>query len=131
MYTPQSNGKLEGFHHFFKASIAKLIQGNQLEWNEILPLVTAVYNFFPCQSSREWPFMLMFGRDPITLFLSLLELSPHYWGERRGHLHLDALQHLYAVTMENLKRAREKKNTKSNAASSQCSTYLFLFNLTS
>ena len=58
------------------------------------------------------PFVLMFSRDPITPFLSLLEPSPQYWGERGGHLHLDALQQLYAVTAENLKRAREKENTE-------------------
>ena len=115
VYTPQSNGTLEGFHWFLKACISKHIQGNQLEWDEIVPLATTAYNFFPCQSSRESPFVLMFGRDPITPFLSLLEPSPRYWGERGGHLHLDALQQLYAVTAENLKRAREKENTETEA----------------
>ena len=57
----------------------------------------------------------MFSRDPITPFLSLLEPSPQYWGEKGGHLHLDALQHLYAVMAENLKRAREKENTETEA----------------
>lgn len=109
VYTSLLNGKLEGFHHFFKACISKHIQGNQLEWDEIVPLATAAYNFFPCQSSRESPFVLMFGRDPITPFLSLLELPPHYWVERGGHLYLDALQCLYTVTTENLKRVREKR----------------------
>ena len=115
VYTPQSYGKLEGFHRFFKACISKHIWGNQLEWDEIVPLATAAYNFFPCQSSRESPFVLIFGRDPITPFLSLLEPSPQYWGERGGHLHLDALQCLYAVMAENLKRAREKENTETEA----------------
>ena len=115
VYTPQSNGKLEGFHRFFKACILKHICGNQLEWDEIVLLVTAAYNFFPCQSSRESPFVLMFSRDPITPFLSLLEPSPQYWSERGGHLHLDALQHLYTVMAENLKRAREKENTETEA----------------
>ena len=54
----------------------------------------------------------MFGRDPITPFLSLLEPSPGYWSERGGHLHLDTLQCLYVVTAENLKRARKKENTE-------------------
>ena len=83
-----------------------------MEWDEILPLATAAYNFFPCQSSRESPFVVMFSRDPITPFLSLLEPSPWYWGERGGHLHLNGLQHLYAVMAENLKQAREKENTE-------------------
>ena len=115
VYTPQSNGKLEGFDQFFKACISKQLWGNQLEWNEIVPLVTAAYNFFPCQSLRESPFVLIFSRDPITPFLSMLEPSPRYWGERGGHLHLDALQRLYTVMAENLKRAREKENTETEA----------------
>ena len=53
-----------------------------------------------------------FGRDLITPFLSLLEPSPQYWGKRGGHLHLYALQWLYAVMAENLKRARGKKTTE-------------------
>ena len=116
VYTPQSNGKLEGFHLFFKACILKHICGNQLEWDEIVPLATAAYNFFPCQSSRESPFVLMFGREPITPFLSLLEPSPRYSGERGGHLHLHALQRLYTVTAENLKRARQKENTETETS---------------
>ena len=55
---------------------------------------------------------MMFGRDPITPFLSLLEPSPQYWDERGGHLHLDVLQHLYTVTAKNLRRARQKENTE-------------------
>ena len=94
----------------------KHIRGNQLEWDKIVPLATAAYNFFPCQSSRESPFVLMFGRDPITAFLSLLEPSPRCWGERGGHLHLDALQHLYTVTAENLRRARQKENTETETS---------------
>ena len=97
VYTLQSHGKLEVFHRFFKASISKHIRGNQLEWDEIVPLATTAYSFSLCQLCRESPFVLMFGRDPITAFLSLLEPSPRYWGERGGYLHLDALQCLYAV----------------------------------
>ena len=58
--------------------------------------------------------MLMFGRDPITPFRSLLVPSPCYWGERGGYLHLNALQRLYAVTAENLKTAREKESTETD-----------------
>ena len=48
VYTPQSNGKIERFHHFFKACIAKDISGDHLEWDEIVSLVPAAYNLFPC-----------------------------------------------------------------------------------
>ena len=35
VYTPQSNGRLEGWHRFFKACIAKHIRGGGVEWDEI------------------------------------------------------------------------------------------------
>ena len=112
VYTPESNGKLEGYHRFFKACIAKQIRGTQLEWDEVVPMASAAYNFFPCQSSKESPFVLMFGRDPITPVASLLEPTPRYWGDKGGHLQMDALQRLYMLTAENLRKARESQQPK-------------------
>ena len=107
VYTPKANGKLEAWHRFFKACVAKHIRGNAAEWDEVVPLAGATYNFFPCQASGESPFVLMFGRDPITPFAKLLEPAPRYWGDHGGHLKMDLLRKLYLLTAENVKRARE------------------------
>ena len=107
VYTPEANGKLEAWHHFFKACVAKHIRGNAAEWDEVVPLAGTAYNFFPCQASGESPFVLMFGRDPITPFAKLLEPTPRYWGDWGGHLKMDLLRKLYLLTAENVKRARE------------------------
>ena len=77
---------LEGWHRLFKASIAKHIQGGGVKWDELVPLAVSAYNFFPCQSSKESPFILMFGRDPITPVAKLLEPRPRYYGERGSAL---------------------------------------------
>ena len=45
-YRPQSNGKIEGFHRFLKTCIGKHINYG-LEWDELAPMATACYNFFP------------------------------------------------------------------------------------
>ena len=45
-YRPQSNGKIEGFHRFLKACIMKHINYG-LEWDELMPMATACYNYFP------------------------------------------------------------------------------------
>ena len=73
VYTPESNGCLEGWHRFFKACIAKHIHGGAVDWDKLVQLAVSTYNFFPCQSTKESPFVLMFGRDPITLVAKLLE----------------------------------------------------------
>ena len=43
-YHPQSNGRIEGFHLFLKACMAKHISPG-LEWDEVCPIATAAYNF--------------------------------------------------------------------------------------
>ena len=70
-YRPQSNGRIESFHYFLKACIAKHITP-QLEWDDVVPLACAAYNFFPNEHSRESPFFLMFGRDPLLPLTKLL-----------------------------------------------------------
>ena len=112
VYTPQSNGRLEGWHRFFKACIAKHIRGGGVKWDELVPLAVSAYNFFPCQSSKESPFVLMFGRDPITPIAKLLKPKPRYYGERGGALKMDTLRRLYTIVVQNIRKAREKLPNK-------------------
>ena len=85
----QSNGKIEYFHKFLKACMEKHIN-THLEWDEVIPMVTAAYNFFPYTPSKERPFFLMFGRDPLT-GLQKLPGETRYLGEGGGKLDLTAL----------------------------------------
>ena len=71
-YHPASNGHIEGFHEFLKACIAKHV-APQLEWDALVPLACAAYNFIPNEHSKESPFFLMFGRDPVLPLNTLLE----------------------------------------------------------
>ena len=109
VYTPQSNGRLEGWHRFFKACIAKHIRGADVEWDDLIPLAVSAYNFFPCQSSKESPFVLMFGRDPITPIAKLLEPKLKFYGEKGEGLNMSSLRKLYTVVAENIRKARKKQ----------------------
>ena len=75
LYTPPyhsaSNGRIEGFHAFLKACITKHVVP-QLEWDVLIPLACAGYNFMPNEHSKESPFFLMFGRDPVLPLNTLL-----------------------------------------------------------
>ena len=108
VYTPQANGRLEGWHRFLKSCIAKHIRGTDVEWDDLIPLAVSAYNFFPCQSSKESPFVLMFGRDPITPIAKLLEPKLKFYGEKGISLRMNTLRKLYTVAAENIHRAREK-----------------------
>ena len=126
VYTPQVNGSMEGWHRFLKACIAKHICGTDLEWDKLVPLAVSAYNFFPCQSSRESPFVLMFGRDPITPIAKLLELHPRYYGHKGGTLRMDTLRKLYMVTAENIHRVREKVPQKETSSKLQVGDLVFI-----
>ena len=107
-YHPQSNGRIEGFHHFLKACMSKHIS-KTMEWDEVVHLATAAYNFFPNEHSRESPFFLMFGRDPRIPLNTLLEPKIRYMGTDENILSLEALQRIYYMVAENLKLARERQ----------------------
>ena len=104
-YHPQSNGRIEGFHLFLKACMAKHISPG-LEWDEVCPIATAAYNFLPNEHARESPFFLMFGRDPRIPLTEALKPRLRYLGNDDVILSLEALKNMYLIVMENLRRAR-------------------------
>ena len=110
-YHPQSNGKIEAFYYFLKACIAKHMTQLQ-EWDEIVPLACAAYNFLPNEYSRESPFFLMFGRDPILPLNSLIKPEVRYLGNDENILSLEALKNIYKIAATNLKHARERYGSK-------------------
>ena len=109
MYSPpyhsQSNGRIEGFHLFLKACMAKHISPG-LEWDEVCPIVTAAYNFLPNEHARESPFFLMFGRDPQIPLTEALRPRLRYLGNDDVILSLEALKNMYLVVTENLRHVR-------------------------
>ena len=115
VYTPQANGRLEGWHRFLKACIAKHIRGTDVEWDDLIPLAVSAYNFFPCQSSKESRFVLMFGRDPITPIAKMLEPKLKFYDEKGIGVNMDTLRKLYTVVAENIRKAREKQPRQETA----------------
>ena len=61
-YRLQSNGRIEGFHKFLKSCLAKHISTHR-EWDNVVPLATALYNWIPNQHLKESPFFVMFGTE--------------------------------------------------------------------
>ena len=103
-YHPASNGRIEGFHAFLKACISKHIMP-QLEWDDLLPLACAAYNFIPNEHSKESPFFLMFGRDPVLPLNTLLEPKNKYMGNDINIICLETMKNLYEIVATNLQLA--------------------------
>ena len=107
-YQPQSNGRIESFHYFLEACIAKHINP-QLEWDDVVPLACAAYNFLPNEHSRESPIFLMYGQDPLLPLNKLLQPKVRYLGNDENILSLEALKNIYQLVVTNLKLAQEKR----------------------
>ena len=108
LYTPPyhsaSNGRIEGFHGFLKACIAKHV-APQLEWDVLTPLACAAYNFILNEHSKESPFFLMFGRDPGLPLNTLLDPKMRYLGNDINILSLEAMKNMFEKATTNLKIA--------------------------
>ena len=109
-YTPQPNGRIEGFLYFLKACISKHISPT-LEWDYVVPLACVAYNFFPNEHSKESPFFLMFGRDPNVPLTNLLQPKIRYLGTDENILSLESLKNIYELVATNVKYAWEKRDT--------------------
>ena len=109
IYSPQCNGRIEGFHRFLKATVGKQIQKG-LEWDDLVWKATSTYNFFPTESSGISPFFLMFGREAATKHMLLAEESTKYVGDNEGILNLKLMQQLYHVVAYNLAKSRTARD---------------------
>ena len=118
-YHPSSNSRIEGFHAFLKACIAKHV-APQLEWDVLVPLACAAYNFIPNEHSKESPFFLMFGRDPVHPLNMLLGPKMRYLGNDINILSLEAMNNMFEIVATNLKMAREKGDPKDNTLPNKC-----------
>ena len=109
IYSPQCNGRIEGFHRFLKATVGKQIQKG-LEWDDLVWKATFAYNFFPTESSGISPFFLMFGREAAAKHMLLAEESTKYVGDNEGILNLKLMQQLYHVVAYNLAKSRTARD---------------------
>ena len=110
-YHPASNGRIEGFHAFLKACISKHITP-KLEWDDLVLLACAAYNFIPNEHSKESPFFVMFGRDPILPLNTLLEPKIRYLGNDINILSLEVMKNMFKITVINFKLAQERGDPK-------------------
>ena len=101
---PASNGRIEGFHAFLKGCIAKHV-APQLEWDVLVPLACAAYNFIPNEHLKESPFFLMFGRDPVLPLNTLLGPKIRYLRNDINILSLEATKNMFEIAAANLKIA--------------------------
>ena len=109
IYSPQCNGRIEGFHKFLKATIAKQLE-TRVKWDDLVWKATVAYNFFPTESSGVAPFFLMFGREAAVKHNLLESERPKYLGMDDGMINLELMTKLYMVVVHNLNEARKARD---------------------
>ena len=92
----------------------------QLEWDVLIPLACAAYNFIPNEHSKESPFFLMFGRDPVLPLNTLLGPKMRYLGNNINILLLEAMKNMFEIAATNLKMAQERGDPKSDLYPVNC-----------
>ena len=111
IYSPQCNSRIEGFHKFLKATIAKQLE-NCIEWDDLVWKATAAYNFFPTELSGIAPFFLMFGHEAAVKHTPLESERLKYLGTDDGMIKIELMTKLYMVKDHNLSKARKAKDRK-------------------
>ena len=105
-YRPQSNGRIEGFDKFLKSCLAKHISRHR-EWNDVVPLASASYNWLPNQHSKESPFFIMFGRGALTNLSQLTRPDLRYMDTEDLILDVQLMSSIFQTQIHNLRMARE------------------------
>ena len=111
IYSPQCNGRIEGFHKFLKATIAKQLK-TRVKWDDLVWKATAVYYFFPTEFSELAPFFLMFGRKVAVKHTLLESENPKYLGTDDSMINVGLMTKLYHVVAHNLNEARKARDGK-------------------
>ena len=112
-YHPASNGRIEGFHAFLKACIAKHV-APQLEWDVLIPLACAAYNFIPNEHSKESSFFNYVWKRSCLASKYLAGLQMRYLGNDINILSLEAMKNMFETAATNLKIAQEKGDPENN-----------------
>ena len=79
-YTPRSNGKVENFNKFLKATIRKLCQDDTASWDLVIDQILWIYRCCPHTSTGECPSMLVHAREPNLPLHKLFQIVEPYRG---------------------------------------------------
>ena len=107
-YHPQTNGKVERLHRMINDSLAKYTHQQPLSWDLFVPSVMMSYRTSVHDTTKYSPFFLLYGRDPVLPFDTLLQPRRRYLGDDYVPTMLERLHLAYSDVRENTITARER-----------------------
>ena len=106
-YITQSNGKVENFNKFLKASIRKLCQDDTKGWDQVLDQIVWAYRCCPHTSTGESPYFLVYHKDPVLPVHKLIKPVIPYRGNFDIGQEIQQDQIVLTTAAKNLQRKRE------------------------
>ena len=65
-----------------------------MEWDDVVPLACAAYNFLPNEHSKESPFFLMFGREARIPLNTMLQSQIRYLGNDKYFIYTSSQEYV-------------------------------------
>ena len=78
-FNPSANGVIERPHSTLINIMRTLVQDNRSIWDEMLPIAVYAYNTAYHRTIRDSPFYLLYFRDPMTPYSTIIEENPMPW----------------------------------------------------
>ncbi|RWS21970.1 pol polyprotein-like protein, partial [Leptotrombidium deliense] len=102
-YHPQSNGCVERQNRTLKNIMSKYVASHQKDWDLILPYAVYACNTSEQKSTKQTPFRLLYGRDPVFRIDNLLNLKSN----ELNHELRENIAYLREVAREEIMRSQE------------------------
>ncbi|MCW4335043.1 MAG: RNase H-like domain-containing protein [Candidatus Thiodiazotropha endolucinida] len=90
-FHPQTNGIQERFNRTIEDMLSKYVSANQKDWDDYLPLLLLAYRSSVHESTKQTPYMMMFGRHAL-LPIDLLCCPPTTETKTTSHGYVLGLQ---------------------------------------
>ena len=120
-YQPSTNGCVERFHRTLNSMIGKIVQHDQKNWDECLPIVMAAYRAAKHESTGFSPNRLVFGREnraPLDLVLGIDpdDEEHHCSYEEFVYQKQQQMRDCYQIAREHLKAAARRRKDDYDAS---------------
>jgi transposase InsO family protein len=114
IYKPSTNGAVERLHRTMHNMLAKVVDSNQKDWDNLISAVMSAYRASVHEATGLTPNMMVFGKEN-RMILDVILGSPETalvvnsqtWLESK----LDTLQRAYCLARENLDRQAKRMKT--------------------
>ena len=109
-YHPQSNTKVERFHHFLGDILSKLIESDRHNWDVYLTQALAAVRFSMCETTKFSLYYMLFGCDVVLPVDNLLKPHRKYIGKDHHRLIIEQQHKTFVRARDRIRCAQKKRN---------------------